>query len=1049
MKFLMLLALVLCTAPALAQTQPAAPTTAPASVTWLATLDEGYKDAAKRQRPMLVIYGADWCVPCRELQKELDRAQVREKLSAWTLVHLDVDNPEPGAQPFTGPIPTLRSLTANGKSVSSHEGYFSADEFLRWLAQSAPQAGIIDPDLAATDAPDAAAVARLIAKLSGADAASGEVAAKRLAPWPDLAAAAVADAFANGNLRTRLATIDLLSQWGAPVNQIDPWDPASVTASRLDAIRKWAASAKRPTTQTSAPSQSELSAAQEDLASLLRATSPAEANVIRDRLARLGPALLPEIYQRLKQTSSDRDRQRLTALRYRLVCSDALALQWSGGLERLASVDAQIRRDAAEELAHRATAGDGRLLLEMFSDSDPLIREISLRGLQAVGGVDGTGALVGLLSDPVANVRAAVLKQLAESPAPPTTDAVIKYVATEKDPDLVVHAVRVFRAAKGDKAVTTLLGLLSHESWRVRAEAIDALATIYEDREGKKSKVSPEEVGAAIAKLLDDSDGFVAGRAMAAMKSLGGAESAQLLADAAKRHPELALQVVKQLTDPRHSDPASAEVLRAFCTHADPAVRATAVRGVANMAPKNCDKEIVAALNDKVAEVRVAGAEGIFHAIEQLRPEDGYIEKPSFFGFGGGRVKVDPNEWLEKFRSGTQRPSWLAQTIPNLQAMLKSDDPAQRLAAAMPLAALGSEDDALPIVTEAAKSVLASRQSATRLLPWLPWEKRLALFKTIASLANDDRTLDELAEGMSALSDPRAAEPLWDLLAQHNSKSLAGSIYSALNQIYFGQRYVTRNSLAPDDAKKVIEATKAKIASGSGQQRVVALALLLGVSAPDAAEQAKGIYEDQQANADFRAVAFQVILAAGPKADAQRAAIAALSAANPHARLLALRYLAEGPRATQELQEGIYLFNAVVDQESFVQSNQPVKFEPPPGLVAEPLMPLLGSTDREEAALAGYLLCLLGKHEGLAPLVEFHQASHDRNWDGPTRLLTRGISALDDDNQTPLLEQIYSSFNKEDFYMREFYWTIRGMHGTQILKLRKKIRDEVGMERLQ
>jgi hypothetical protein len=32
--------------------------------------------------------------------------------------------------------------------------------------------------------------------------------------------------------------------------------------------------------------------------------------------------------------------------------------------------------------------------------------------------------------------------------------------------------------------------------------------------------------------------------------------------------------------------------------------------------------------------------------------------------------------------------------------------------------------------------------------------------------------------------------------------------------------------------------------------------------------------------------------------------------------------------------------------------------------------------------------------------------------------------------------------------MREFYWTIRSMHGPEILKLRKKIRDEIGIEQL-
>lgn len=33
--------------------------------------------------------------------------------------------------------------------------------------------------------------------------------------------------------------------------------------------------------------------------------------------------------------------------------------------------------------------------------------------------------------------------------------------------------------------------------------------------------------------------------------------------------------------------------------------------------------------------------------------------------------------------------------------------------------------------------------------------------------------------------------------------------------------------------------------------------------------------------------------------------------------------------------------------------------------------------------------------------------------------------------------------------LREFHWAIRAMSGDRVLKLRKRIRDEVGMENLQ
>jgi HEAT repeat protein len=115
----------------------------------------------------------------------------------------------------------------------------------------------------------------------------------------------------------------------------------------------------------------------------------------------------------LTQATSDAERERLVALRYRLAAAGNLALNWPGGLERLAATNAEIRHQAASELATMATAAEQPLLLELFSDPDPFVREVALRGLKTVGGEEAIASLAGLLNDPEPNVRAAVLKQLA------------------------------------------------------------------------------------------------------------------------------------------------------------------------------------------------------------------------------------------------------------------------------------------------------------------------------------------------------------------------------------------------------------------------------------------------------------------------------------------------------------------------------------------------------------------------------------------------------------------------------------------------------------
>jgi hypothetical protein len=171
-----------------------------------------------------------------------------------------------------------------------------------------------------------------------------------------------------------------------------------VTPQRLDALRKWAAGVKpspatRAATQPAPLSGSSLAAARQDIDAALSAPSPEDARAVRERLARYGEALLPEVYAQLAAAATDDQRQRLRAIRYRLVASDRLALAYPQVIERLSAVDPSTRLSALDELAAEATPADQRLLLELFADPDALFREKSLKLLQSVGGADASAPL--------------------------------------------------------------------------------------------------------------------------------------------------------------------------------------------------------------------------------------------------------------------------------------------------------------------------------------------------------------------------------------------------------------------------------------------------------------------------------------------------------------------------------------------------------------------------------------------------------------------------------------------------------------------------------
>ncbi len=278
--------------------------------------------------------------------------------------------------------------------------------------------------------------------------------------------------------------------------------------------------------------------------------------------------------EKLAAVSEDRDRERLLTLRYRLAASEALVLGWPGGLARLASSDTGLRHRAASELVERATTAEEPLLLELFADADPLVREISLRGLDAVGTEASSTTLVKLLDDPQPNVRAAVLKQLAESPNAAIIPQISAYLKTETDPDLVVHGVRVLKAAA---ARGNLIELLKHSSWQVRAEAAEALGGLTVKNPNQQMAA---DVYAALIETLSDPDPFVVSRAVQGLRRSNLATAVEPLAKAAAEHPELAAEVIGILTQGNFQSKTQT-VLRGYLDHADPKVRAEVIAALA------------------------------------------------------------------------------------------------------------------------------------------------------------------------------------------------------------------------------------------------------------------------------------------------------------------------------------------------------------------------------------------------------------------------------------------------------------------------------------
>jgi HEAT repeat protein len=885
-------------------------------------------------------------------------------------------------------------------------------------------------------------------------------------------------------LQARLAALELLREWKAPVQGLDPWHPETLTAPRLKDLQDW--SGNPEIAQRTAPAQPpELSPAQliearRELARLLQA-SDIEAAAIRERLARHGMALLPEVYTQLKSAATDQARERLTALRYRLAASAALALDWPGGFDRLAATTASRRQQAAQELVARASAAEEGLLLELFSNPDPLVREISLRGLHKLAGRKATAALTRLLADPEPNVRAAVLKQLAEQPAPALVSSMRDYLAKEKDTDLIVHCLRVLRGIDSPTAVACLKEQLAHESWRVRAEAAEGLGE-YLNRHKHDQNVDRVEIYGTLIDALKDSDGFVVGRALKGLRSASLAAMIEPMLQVTKTHPQLAPEVIAALASSYELRDKVIPHLRKFCAHEDPAVRAAAIQQLYSAA-SDVETEVRAALKDRDSSVRMAAANALYAQFEGLRyatmmerekrrrPVAVPVEEPESGGllsrlgklFAGKKPRqegqmeekpADADADLLRLRAGDGRPAWVAGLAEPLQSMLAAAKADERLAAALPLVALGKEKEALPVLLKAAADDHALLDHGSDALLWLPWTERHEFYQQLLALRPDQEQLQHVVHNMLAIREPRTIPLFWDLAARADLKpELAGSLGHALKNTYFGgnENIDGQPKIPAAVRKEVVAAAKPRASAGPDLQRVIALALLNTASAEEAAALAGTIVEDSQAGAALRGDAFRVLLLGQERTEATKTALAALQHSVAGVRLVALSYLS-GYTLTAVLDGNFYLDASSSDlnvTRYYASEGRPWVPDVPKGLKPEMLQPLLKDAAPEIQVQAAYLLTLQGEAAGLAPLLRYWREKGGPQDEGWTKAVYRAIAALGDDSRVPILEEIYRHYEEHNAYgLRDFYWTIRIMDTPGALKLRKQMRDEIGMSNL-
>lgn len=98
----------------------------PAGIAWFHDLYEAHKVSVSTGRPLLIVFGAEWCHYCRELDtKTLTNPPLASYISAnFVPVHLDADRDKRVAEILKAkPIPCTVVLSPDAKLVARIFGY--------------------------------------------------------------------------------------------------------------------------------------------------------------------------------------------------------------------------------------------------------------------------------------------------------------------------------------------------------------------------------------------------------------------------------------------------------------------------------------------------------------------------------------------------------------------------------------------------------------------------------------------------------------------------------------------------------------------------------------------------------------------------------------------------------------------------------------------------------------------------------------------------------------------------------------------------------------
>ena len=629
-------------------------------------IQTSYNDAVSlsqlNQRPILAIFGAEWCSWCHKLEAELKTEAANAILKRWIVVKIDVDESPELAQKFQAyALPSLRILGLDQTAISDREGYLPLGELQQWLDENLNQADpaiqrvLYDPS-GTVNQED---LQKLLSFLSHRTPEIRTAAQQRLISARADSAGAVVDTLRTGDLSQQLCAIEILRRWQAPLQRFDPWQTTTPDEAAINDLLQWLRDTDGSQSDTASTPSAEPVTSEQINAALQAAftTDDVQRVAAIARAVQLGSAIAPDLRVRLTN-ADDLTELQVGAMReilYRVLAGPRTRLEKTSVLTALTNFNGETHRHAAITLLPELTSQDQPLIEELSRDGDVLVREQVVMALQRIGALKSPELLKQLLNDSSPSVRTAVLRQLAEHPNDDATKILLDYLQGENDEDLLVYATKTLgQLSKNNAASTALVKLAKHSGWRVRAAALDALKSLLEKSSHSYSYINGNQVRSsaatpAIAEMVfeatQDEDAFVADKAKTLLPELISEATAAVLFNYIASNPTTLDAIDKGVESYERESTFAPLVAHAetILSSLDSPLRPMAITLMSRFSPERLKEEIPELLASDQSEIRLSGMKAMLACLTIFRNDT---------------VAEQVEVWRNSYSVGERRESW-------------------------------------------------------------------------------------------------------------------------------------------------------------------------------------------------------------------------------------------------------------------------------------------------------------------------------------------------------------------------------------------------------